>query len=358
LNCAHDSLIDAKAQTDIFIHKYFGPFIDQKHTVQQIDAIFTATQQNEWKKTMEPDRPVHHPWVEQTASTNFEWSPPKRDSYTGPHGGPSFGPTQFMKDIVRSADNLALIFLAILSVSFFVKVALLTSKYCYKDWVVEKERHNEHGNVKKKKYLVDVYPTTGGEPTPNVAVRWDINPGCIICWIGILILQGGHFRSEKRSARKMWQWSHYGLSIPYVRNSMRRDAFEFLRRHIHFAENDQRKNKGEPGYDPLFKVRYVLDKIGKGLIKVWQAGKNLSLDKSMIKYCGRAVAFVQYMPAKPIKHGIKVFCLCCAYSAIMLSFEVYCGKDSNKTDNMTAGICERLIHAADLVTGATGMIWG
>ena len=143
-----------------------------------------------------------------------------------------------------------------------------------------------------------------------------------------------------------------------MKNSMRQDAFEFLRRHIHFAENDQRKNKGEPGYDPLFKVQYVLDEIGKGLIKVLQAGKNLSLDKSMIKYCGRAVAFVQYTPAKPIKHGIKVFCLCCAYSAIMLSFEVYCGKDSNKTDGMTAGICERLIHAADLVTGATGMIWG
>ena len=42
MNGAHDSLIDAKAQTDIFIHKYFGPFIDRKHTVQQIDAIFTV----------------------------------------------------------------------------------------------------------------------------------------------------------------------------------------------------------------------------------------------------------------------------------------------------------------------------
>mgnify|MGYP000973096898 CR=1 FL=1 len=110
---------------------------------------------------------------------------------------------------------------------------------------------------------------------------------------------------------------------------MRQDAIEFLRRHIYFVENDQRKKEGEPGYDPLFKVQYVLEKIGKGLIKVWQAGQNLSLDKSMIKYCGRAVAFVQYMPAKPIKHGLKVFCLCCAYSAIMLSFEVYCRKDSS-----------------------------
>ena len=55
------------------------------------------------------------------------------------------------------------------------------------------------------------------------------------------------------------------------------------------------------------RIMRQFDKIGKGLIKVWHAGKNLSLDESMIKYCGRAVAFVQYMPAKPIKHGIKVF---------------------------------------------------
>jgi hypothetical protein len=42
----------------------------------------------------------------------------------------------------------------------------------------------------------------------------------------------------------------------------------------------------------------------------------------------------------------------------MLSFEIYCGKDTNKTDCTTVDIYERLIHAADLVTGATGMIRG
>jgi hypothetical protein len=107
LNGAHDSLVDTKAQTDIFVHEYFAPFIDRSHTVQTIDAIFSAMQQNEWKKTMEPKRPVHHPWIEQTTTSNLTWSPPERDSYTGPHGGPPFGQTQFMEDIVRSADNLA-----------------------------------------------------------------------------------------------------------------------------------------------------------------------------------------------------------------------------------------------------------
>ncbi len=35
----------------------------------------------------------------------------------------------------------------------------------------------------------------------------------------------------------MWQKTPYGLSLPYVRNSMSRDAYEFLRRNLHFADN-------------------------------------------------------------------------------------------------------------------------
>ena len=88
-----------------------------------------------------------------------------------------------MKDIVRSADNLALIFLAILPMSFFMKVALMTRKYCYEDWVVEKERIDENGAKKKRKYLADVALMSGGASTPGrrhradkEAVRWDIAP--------------------------------------------------------------------------------------------------------------------------------------------------------------------------------------
>ena len=95
-----------------------------------------------------------------------------------------------------------------------------------------------------------------------------------------------------------------------------------MRRHIHFADNYKRPKTTDKNYDPLFKVAYVLKEVGLGIRRVWHAGKDVSLDESMIKYCGRAIAFIQYMPAKPIKHGIKVFCLCCAVTAVMLAFEV------------------------------------
>jgi hypothetical protein len=66
--------------------------------------------------------------------------------------------------------------------------------------------------------------------------QYKICPGFIIVFIGILLLQGAHFVSDKRSSCKLWQCSLYGMSIPYVWNSMRRDAIKFMHQNIHFAD--------------------------------------------------------------------------------------------------------------------------
>ena len=44
LNGAHDSLVDAKAQTYVLVDKSFASFINQKASIQPVDLIFTATQ--------------------------------------------------------------------------------------------------------------------------------------------------------------------------------------------------------------------------------------------------------------------------------------------------------------------------
>ena len=65
-----------------------------------------------------------------------------------------------------------------------------------------------------------------------------------------------------------------------------------------------------PGYNVLFKVRYAMTTLMTGIHKAWSTGgKHVTIDESMISYMGRAVSFVQYMPAKPIKHDIKVYAL-------------------------------------------------
>ena len=64
----------------------------------------------------------------------------------------------------------------------------------------------------------------------------------------------------------------------------------------------------------------------------WIEGKRVTIDESMIKYFVR-VSFIQYMPMKPIKHGINVFAICCAYTASLFNYKVYLGNDTETNDN-------------------------
>jgi hypothetical protein len=140
----------------------------------------------------------------------MKWEPIWQDKYTGPQGGPPSGPTQFIVDIVRSEKGLADIFFAILPLAFFERVAQLTTKYCYNDWVVQRRKKYSDGNDMKQFCYVQVSPLTDGAPTPNrrhcadnERVRYSVTSGFIITWIGILILQGAHFGSDKRTLTKL-----------------------------------------------------------------------------------------------------------------------------------------------------------
>ena len=54
LNGAHNSLVDAKAQSDIILHPSFVPYLNKGVSIQLITDIFTKAQTREWKKDMEP----------------------------------------------------------------------------------------------------------------------------------------------------------------------------------------------------------------------------------------------------------------------------------------------------------------
>ena len=75
--------------------------------------------------------------------------------------------------------------------------------------------------------------------------------------------------------------------------------------------------------------------------------KHMTIDKHMIRYMGHASSYLQYMPAKPIEHGIQAFALCCTLLAVILSFKVYFGKEdvSNRT---AVGVYNHLVVDAGL----------
>jgi hypothetical protein len=56
------------------------------------------------------------------------------------------------------------------------------------------------------------------------------------------------------------------------------------------------------------------------------------------------------MPAKPINHGIKAFCVYCAILGIMLAYEVYCRNKDKKMDGTAVNVCDRLVKQAELTS--------
>jgi Transposase IS4 len=126
---------------------------------------------------------------------------------------------------------------------------------------------------------------------------------------------------------------------------MTRDAFLQLRQYIHFVDASTLPTKqSDKKWHPLQKILPVMTTVGQQLRKGWTLGKKCCVDESMIKYKGKAVSCVQYMPKKPIRHGLKVFALNCAYTGYLYCFEVYTGKEN--LDGSPKAVIERLMLAA------------
>ena len=182
-------------------------------------------------------------------------------------------------------------------------------------------------------------------------VTWiDVTPGYVLVYLGILCILGA---TKMRTADCLYD-TVYGTNIPFVKNSCVRNAFSQIRQYIHFVDNSKLYDKKHPKWNPLLKLGPVLGTIMKRLCDGWTLGERVCVDESMIKYMGKFIAFVQYMPKKPIKHGIKVYALCCAFTGYLYSFEIYTGKD-HISDGTPRGVISRLLSSAGVVR-ATGRI--
>lgn len=59
-------------------------------------------------------------------------------------------------------------------------------------------------------------------------------------------------------------------------------------------------------------------------------GENVAVDEAMKKFKGRC-SFKQYIKNKPVRWGLKIFCLCCSATAYLWNAIIYVGK--KKTDD-------------------------
>ena len=142
--------------------------------------------------------------------------------------------------------------------------------------------------------------------------------------------------------RMYWQ---NDLRWPVIADIMSVKRFGTIKQYFHLSDNAALKKKGDENYDPLFKIRHLVNHIRSWCQSI-EPTINQSIDEMMVPFKGR-LNFKQYMPKKPTKWGIKIFARC-STTGIVHDFIVYTGSDTElrqplPTLTMTGNIVRSLL---------------
>ena len=122
------------------------------------------------------------------------------------------------------------------------------------------------------------------------------------------------------------------LHDPFVSGTMTRKRFEKLSQYIHCSIAAD-----EDAGDKLAKVRPLITLCETNFRLCFGPSQNLSVDEAMIQFDGR-LSWKQYMPKKPVKWGLKLWCLCDSDTGYCVAFNVYIGSNrDNQQANLDLG---------------------
>ena len=134
------------------------------------------------------------------------------------------------------------------------------------------------------------------------------------------------------------------LSAPGIVKGMGRNRFRSILSHLHLNDNSRMPGRTDPGYDKLYKVRPLLEKIRLNSQASYQPHQQLAVDEAMILFKGRSV-MKQYLPLKPIKRGYKMWCLCDSSNGYMYNMSLYTGADdSSNEDSLSSRVVQHLVQ--------------
>ena len=140
-----------------------------------------------------------------------------------------------------------------------------------------------------------------------------------LVWIGILIKMGP--AGKRRRTNHYWS-NLNGLRDDDIKAAMKLQRFLDIYAQLSFMmPNDETSYLG----DKLRKIRWVNDYLAERVEAAWVLFQYLAIDESMMKATTRWCPFLQHMPRKPIKLGIKAFVLADSVWNYMFRWRIYTG---------------------------------
>jgi hypothetical protein len=113
-----------------------------------------------------------------------------------------------------------------------------------------------------------------------------------------------------------------------INKNMTRKRYIALTRCLHITNPAMYvTDRNLAGYDKMGQVRSMVDMVRGRFKAVWNLEKFLTIDEMMIRYKGTYCPAYQYMPKKPQKWGIKVWCLADSTLRYVYDIDIYCGRN-------------------------------
>jgi hypothetical protein len=163
-----------------------------------------------------------------------------------------------------------------------------------------------------------------------------VSIGELKAWVGCLIAMG---ISKKPVLSMYWDTT---WKLPLVADRFTRDRFKKIKKYLHVADNKAITDNKTSSSDRLRKIRPLFDVLVQNFQKQYQPSIHLTLDEDMCKFKGRNL-MKQYMRAKIVKWGYRIWKLCDAKTAYVLNFDVYTGAEAGKvTKDLASNVAKRL----------------
>jgi hypothetical protein len=136
------------------------------------------------------------------------------------------------------------------------------------------------------------------------------------------------YRVEEATNLKTYWMRNSIFHFAIISNIFSCKRFEDLRGCLHIINLARYENVGrdDPAYDKIHQTSWLVDAIRERCKAAWNLGKKLTIDQMMVRYKGTYSPICQYMPNKPLKWGLKVWCLAYSDSKYVWNFDFYCGK--------------------------------
>lgn len=168
-------------------------------------------------------------------------------------------------------------------------------------------------------------------PTDKVEIK---------AFLGLLYI-AGRYKGGRLNLQDFWDADGFGIEIFRMTMSLKR--FRFLFQSIRFDNKETRAERKK--YDRLAPIREVFEQFVSNCQSSYSVGENVTLDEKLEAFRGRC-SFIQYIPSKPAKYGIKIFALVDAKMYYTCNMEIYAGKQPEgryQQSNKSLDVVERMI---------------